>query len=206
MDGKGKPAPGVRTYTPSGEVTPHGFPKKYGDTFIRKHDDGSQADISQIVTWTSTFVNNISEVTESMDIQGALAIKIDAIGGGAKAQANYLNTDTFKKSDINYHLQVNVVNQRLVGEDVTDFMPIKNVQSNQFKDVYGDCYISGFLEGGIFNAVISIELEDKNDVKNFGGELAINAKFAAGAVSVAGVGKGSKNTSNHQTNDKITVT
>jgi hypothetical protein len=141
-----------------------------------------------------------------MDIKGALAIKIDAIGGGAKAQANYLNTDTFKKSDINYHLQVNVVNQRLVGEDVTDFMPIKNVQSNQFKDVYGNCYISGFLEGGIFNAVISIELEDKNEVKNFGGELAINAKFGAGAGEVTGFGAGSKQTSDHKTNDKVTVT
>lgn len=136
---------------------------------------------------------------------GSLAIKIDAIGGGAKAQASYLNTEAFKKSDINYHLQVNVINQRLVGENIIEFMPIKNVQSTQFKDVYGDCFISGFLEGGVFNAVISIELEDKNAVKNFGGELSIQSKFAGGAVSVEGEGKGKKESSETKTNDKTTV-
>ncbi|KAJ3545184.1 hypothetical protein NM208_g2634 [Fusarium decemcellulare] len=204
-DEKGLPAPGVPEYKQFGEKTPHGFPKMHGGTFLRTHEDGSQADISQIVTWKSTFVNNISEVTEGMDIKGSLAIKIDAIGGGAKASASYLNTETFKKSDINYHLQVNVINQRLIGENLTEFMPIKNVQSNQFQDVYGDCFISGFLEGGVFNAVISIELEDKNAVKNFGGELAIQAKFAGGAVEVEGSGAGKKETSDKSNNDKITV-
>jgi hypothetical protein len=137
--------------------------------------------------------------------QGSLAIKIDAIGGGAKAQASYLNTESFKKSDLNYHLQVNVVNQRLVGEDLVEFAPIKNVTGAQFQDVYGDCYISGFIEGGIFNAVVSVELEDKSNVKNFGGELAIQAKFAGDAVEVEGKGAGRKNSSDSQTNDKMTV-
>ncbi|KAF5024855.1 hypothetical protein F66182_3094 [Fusarium sp. NRRL 66182] len=204
-DTKGQPAPGVPKYNPSGEVTRYGHPKTTGGTVVRKHKDGSQADISQIVTWKSTFVNNISEVTENMNIKGSLAIKIDAIGGGAKAQANYLNTESFKKSDINYHLQVDVVNQRLVGENITEFMPIKNVQPNQFQDVYGDGFISGFLEGGVFNAIISIELANKDEVKDFGGELSIKAKFAGGAVQVEGEGSGSKKTTNKSTNDKITV-
>ncbi|KAF4334945.1 hypothetical protein FBEOM_11202 [Fusarium beomiforme] len=204
-DPKGEPAPGVPKYNPTGEVTPYGYPKTTGGTVFRKHKDGSQADISQVVTWTSTFVNNISEVTENMNIKGSLAIKIDAIGGGAKAQANYLNTESFKKSDINYHLQVDVVNQRLFGDNVTEFMPIKNVQRNQFQDVYGDSFISGFLEGGVFNAIISIELANKNEVKDFGGELSIQAKFAGGAVQVEGEGSGQKKSSSQSTNDKITV-
>ncbi|KAM0541464.1 hypothetical protein ACHAPJ_013228 [Fusarium lateritium] len=205
-DSKGEPAPGVPKYNPSGEVTRYGYPKTTGGTFARKHKDGSQADISQIVTWKSTFVNNISEVTENMNIKGrSLAIKIDAIGGGAKAQANYLNTESFKKSDINYHLQVDVINQRLVADNVTEFMPIKNVQRNQFQDVYGDSFISGFLEGGVFNAIVSIELANKEEVKDFGGELSIQAKFAGGAVEVEGQGSGQKKTESKNTNDKITV-
>lgn len=137
---------------------------------------------------------------------GSLAIKLDAIGGGAKAQANYLNVENVKKSDITYHLQVTVVNQRLVGENVTEFMPIKNVQPNQFQDVYGDCFISGFLEGGVFDALVLIELEDKNNVKNFGGELAIKASLAGGAVEIEGSGKGQKESSEKNTNDKMTIT
>lgn len=136
---------------------------------------------------------------------GSLLIKIDAIGGGAKAKANYLDMDTVKKSDVSYHLQVNVINQKLVGDDVTEFMPIKNVQPTQFNDVYGDCFVSGFLEGGVFDAIISIELENKSLVKNFGGELAIQAKFAGGAVEIEGQGEGKKEASDNKTNDKISV-
>ncbi|KAL6362826.1 hypothetical protein LRP88_04137 [Fusarium phalaenopsidis] len=145
-----------------------------------------------------------------MDIKGSLAIKLDAIGGGAKAQANYLNVENVKKSDSTYHLQVTVVNQRLVGENVTEFMPIKDVQPNQFQDVYGDCFISGFLEGGVFDALVLIELEDKNNVKNnvknIGGELAIKASLAGGAVEIEGSGKGQKESSEKNTNDKMTIT
>ncbi|KAG5665010.1 hypothetical protein KAF25_008744 [Fusarium avenaceum] len=103
-----------------------------------------------------------------------IAIKIDAISGGAKVQANCLNTGIFKKSNISYRLQVDVANQTLVCENITEFMPTKNVQPNQFQDVYGDTYISGFLESGVFNAIVSIELANKDEVKDFGGELLLD--------------------------------
>jgi hypothetical protein len=106
---------------------------------------------------------------------------------------------------LNYHPQVNVINQKLIGDQINEFMPIKNVQPWQFQDVYGDCFISGFLEGGVFNAATSIELEGKSKVKEFGGSLSINTKLAAGAVEIEGEGAGKKESKEHNTNDKITI-
>ena len=46
------------------------------------------------------------------------------------------------------------------------------------------------MEGGVFNAVISIKLQNKNEVKSFGDEPAIQAKFAGGAVELDDSGAG----------------
>lgn len=107
---------------------------------------------------------------------GSLAIKVDAIGASGKAEGHYFDSNIFKDSDINYLIQVKVTNQKLVANDVTQFVPIRNVQPSQFTEVYGDSCklthntmsaryadtgtdISGFLEGGIFNALISVKLK-----------------------------------------------
>lgn len=66
----GQPAAGVPQHVPSSETTPNGHPKVIGGTFTRLHRDNSQAEISQIVTWSSSFINNISDVTTKMDIAG----------------------------------------------------------------------------------------------------------------------------------------
>lgn len=137
--------------------------------------------------------------------QGSLAIKVDAIGGGAKAEGHYLNTETLKKSDLNYHIQVDVVNQKLFAEDVTQFVPIRNVTANQFKDVYGDCFISGFLEGGVFNALVSVKLTDKSLLKSMGGSIGIKASLAGGAVGVDGEGKGGKDSKDALASAETTV-
>ena len=55
-------------------------------------------------------------------------------------------------------IHVEVLNQRLVGDSVTQFMPLRNVSPIRFTEVYGDSFISGFLEGGTFNALVSIKL------------------------------------------------
>ena len=46
---------------------------------------------SQIVTWTAKFVDRISEVTDSMNIKGSLAIKFNSIGGQASGSMALLN-------------------------------------------------------------------------------------------------------------------
>jgi hypothetical protein len=89
---------------------------------------------------------------------------------------------TIKKADANYHILVNVINQKLVGDDVTEFSPIPHVLPANFTDVYGDCFISGFIEGGVFDATISMMKKDENSEKGFEGKI-------AGGIDISGVGK-----------------
>ena len=132
-----------------------------------------------------------------------MAIKIDAIGGGGKAEGHFLDTNTFKESDLNYLIQVKVTNQKLVADDVVHFTPIKHVQPSQFTEVYGDSYISGFLEGGTFNAVVSMKFKDKSILRDFGGSLEVGLKLPG--VDISGTAKGGKTTEDKNTDHETTI-
>ena len=47
-----------------------------------------------------------------MNISGSLSIKTSVVGG--KGSGSYVDSDKFKSSDINFHLQVRVTNQMSV--------------------------------------------------------------------------------------------
>ncbi|KAJ7797131.1 hypothetical protein B0H13DRAFT_1674612 [Mycena leptocephala] len=145
---------------------------------------------SQVVTWSAKFVDRISEVTDSLNISGSLEIKCDAIGGGGGASAHFIDSNKFKESDLNYFIQVKVTNQQLVADDVTEFSPIENVSDADFTRVYGDSFISGFIEGGEFNALVSIKLKDRTKAKEIGGQLKIDLDLKA--ASVHGQAEGGK--------------
>ena len=53
------------------------------------------------------------------------------------------------------------------------FCPIPNVSEADFTRVYGDSFISGFTEGGEFNALVSIKFEDRDNAKKIGGDLKV---------------------------------
>ncbi|KAJ6538432.1 hypothetical protein DFH09DRAFT_930393 [Mycena vulgaris] len=146
--------------------------------------DGGNVDISQDVTWTAKFVDKISEVTDALNISGM--IKCDAVGGGGSASASFVDTNKFKESDINYLIQVRVTNQRLTAPDLTEFDPIPNVPHSEFTRVYGDSFISGFIEGGEFSALISIKLKDRSKSKEIKGQLEAKVNFQAVDVAIAG--------------------
>ncbi|KAJ7688056.1 hypothetical protein B0H17DRAFT_938797 [Mycena rosella] len=145
---------------------------------------------SQFVAWTAKFVDRISEVTDSMNISGSLEIKCDAIGGGGGASASFIDSNKFKESDLNYFIQVKVTNEQLVAHDVTEFCPIENVSTADFTHIYGDSFISGFIEGGEFNALVSIKLKDRSKAKEISGQLKIELDLKA--VNVKGTAKGGK--------------
>ena len=46
--------------------------------------------------------------------------------------------------------------------------------TEDFTRVYGDSFISGFIEGGEFNALISVKLNNKSDKRKIEGELQVN--------------------------------
>ncbi|KIP02241.1 hypothetical protein PHLGIDRAFT_79414 [Phlebiopsis gigantea 11061_1 CR5-6] len=144
-------------------------------------DDGSET-ISQAVTWTAKFVDRISEVTDSMNISGSLQIKCDAIGGGGGASASFMDSNKFKESDINYFIQVKVTNQQLVAPNLSEFCSIDGVRPVDFTRVYGDSFISGFIEGGEFNALVSIKLKDRSTAKDISGQLKVQLDLKTASV------------------------
>lgn len=77
-----------------------------------------------------------------------------------------------------------------------DFKPLEGLRPEDFTTVFGDCFISGFLEGGEFSAIISIKVHDKSKLSEV--KLAAEATLVVGPppLSVegsAGMDKGKKN-------------
>lgn len=74
---------------------------------------------------------------DSMNISGALSIQTATVGG--TATGSYVDSDKFKESDINFHLQVKVTNQILDAKEYNLFNKIKNVDTKDFTAIYGVC-------------------------------------------------------------------
>ncbi|KAI1326391.1 hypothetical protein F5Y16DRAFT_421857 [Xylariaceae sp. FL0255] len=102
----------------------------------------------------------------------SLEIKYSSVGG--KGAGAFLDSNKFKDSDLAFHLQVKVVNQILEAEDVTEFNPIKDLDPSQFTDVFGDSFISGFIAGGEFNAVVCYKVKDKSKLRVIKASAEIN--------------------------------
>lgn len=140
----------------------------------------------QVVTHTSKFVNKLSEITDDMNISGSLAIKYNAIGGSGKG--SFLDAEKFYDSDLNYYISVKVINQTLNYKDPLTFNPLRSCMTDKtrFDQTFGDTFISGFLEGGELNAVVSIKIHNKSKRR----EIEAEAKVAltAGPVEVSAQG------------------
>lgn len=88
-------------------------------------------------------------------------------------------------------MQVKVVNQHLIPEDLSRFNSIANVSATdrgRFTEIYGDSFISGFLEGGEFNALLSVKVADKSKVKTIKGALSLSLSAAGFGISGGGEG------------------
>jgi hypothetical protein len=70
-----------------------------------------------------------------MNISGALSIQVGTIGG--KGSGSYIDSDKFKESNLNFHLQVKVVNQIQKFDDYKLFNKIHNLPPEDFTAVYG---------------------------------------------------------------------
>ena len=140
---------------------------------------GDTKQVSQVVTYRTQLVDKLSEVTDAMNISAALSIKSATAGGGLSG--SYVNSDKFKESNINFFVQVQVVNQTIMREDVTKFLPIPGVSDGQaFNKVYGDSFISRFIRGGELDAIISIKTSSKDSEMNI--KAALEANFGKGPV------------------------
>lgn len=53
-------------------------------------------------------------------------------------------------SDLNFFISVKVVNQTINFKDALVYNPLRSVTKDNFREVYGDSFISGFIEGRYF--------------------------------------------------------
>ncbi|OQD87272.1 hypothetical protein PENANT_c006G02155 [Penicillium antarcticum] len=146
-----------------------------------------ERDIPQEVTYKTSIVDKVTDVTSAMNISAAFLIKYDNFD--AKGKGSFLNTSKVKESDVSFMISVKVVNQVIQDHSLTQFNPISGLKGQNFTEVYGDSFISGFQYGGEFTAVISVkakEKEDSEDIKARArilftkdkGSLDINGKFS----------------------------
>lgn len=79
-----------------------------------------------------------------------------------------------------------MTNETPVVSDMMEFKKLDGLKPQEFTNIYGDCFVSGFLEGGEFSAIISIKVHDKANVSKV--KLAAEAQLAVGAspLSVGG--------------------
>ena len=100
---------------------------------------------AQVVKYSAKFVERLSEIVSNMNISKSAAIKKGTIE--VHGNANSIDEDKIKASDINLVVSVQVVNQTTTVKDDAKFLEIEGIEPNTqaFSDAYGDCYISGML-------------------------------------------------------------
>ncbi|KAK0530971.1 hypothetical protein OC842_003760 [Tilletia horrida] len=159
---------------------------------------------SQTVTFTSRFVDSLSSVVKDMGISASLSIKAGTVAGSGRG--SFIDSDKFLKSDLNYYISVRVTNQSTNFKDPLEFNPLPQgkVADSDFLKVYGDSYISGFLEGGEFNALVSMNV--LNTAKLTQIEAAAKVAFSTGALDVEASASFGMAKSNIALNTETTIT
>ncbi|KAL2352368.1 hypothetical protein BJ546DRAFT_1064113 [Cryomyces antarcticus] len=136
----------------------------------------------QNVTFSTRSIDNVSDVMDALNISASTSIKYGTIHGNASAA--FVNENKVLESQLNYVVSVKVNNEvKKADEQLMSFNPIKDMLPQDFTKIYGDCFISGFLEGGEFNAVISIKVNDSSSLKKV--KQAADFQLAVGATPVS---------------------
>ena len=137
---------------------------------------------SQTVTYSSRFIDKLSDVTEDMAISGALSVKMAKIGGSGRG--SFVDSDKFKQSDLNFYVSVKVANQTVNFKDALVYNPMRSIDidNKDFNKIYGDSFISGFQEGGEFNAIISMKVHNKAKLLDIQAEAKV--ALTAGPVDI----------------------
>ncbi|KAK0525304.1 hypothetical protein OC834_005220 [Tilletia horrida] len=127
--------------------------------------------VSQTVIYKSGFVEKLSEITDDLGVSASLSIKKGSCGGGGRG--SFIDTDKFNSSDLKYYVSVQVINQSINFKDALEFNPLPGVKGKDFRTLFGDCFISGFLEGGELNAVITMNVLNKEKARDIVAEGSI---------------------------------
>ncbi|KIW70780.1 hypothetical protein PV04_03021 [Phialophora macrospora] len=131
--------------------------------------------IPQVVDYKTTVTNKVSDALENLNISAAASVKmgtVTASGSGA-----FVQEDKVRDSSLTYILTVKVMND-LVQPD-TSAMTFNKVDAvygskEQFINAYGDGFISGWVKGGEFNAIVSMVTKDTDSAEHIKAQLSIS--------------------------------
>lgn len=131
---------------------------------------------SQSVTYSTRAIENVSDIMDALNISTSMSIKYGTIHGNGNA--SFVNENKVLDSELNYVVSVMVNNDAQSPIEDMEFQDIPGLPLGLFTEVYGDSFISDFTEGGEFNAVISIKLNDKSKYRSV--KQAVDVQLAVG--------------------------
>jgi hypothetical protein len=131
---------------------------------------------SQSVTYSTRAIENVSDIMDALNISTSMSIKYGTIHGNGNA--SFVNENKVLDSELNYIVSVTVNNDAQSPAEEMEFQDIPGLPLDRFTEVYGDTFVSGFTEGGEFNAVISIKLNDKSKYRSV--KQAVDVQLAVG--------------------------
>ncbi|KAF7309460.1 hypothetical protein MIND_00316800 [Mycena indigotica] len=103
---------------------------------------------------TAKFITRFPDLVQVLGVTPASHIK------RGRQYADLLNVDDFNDHHIHYVVHVLVTQEVSSSIELTELNVIATLPKKDFSAIYGDCFISGFNEGGEFIALISLKLEE----------------------------------------------
>ena len=150
-------------------------------------------DSHQSVTYSSWQIDSVSEIADALNISSYALVKYATVESNVNAAM--VHEQKLSESQLNYMVSVKVTNESKALQEAMDFQPIDNLPPERFTQVYGDCFISDFLEGGEFQAIISIKINDKSKLNQV--KEAVDFQLSVPPVSGLDIGAGEKVDSRH---------
>ncbi|KAL6797472.1 hypothetical protein GGI42DRAFT_362129 [Trichoderma sp. SZMC 28013] len=154
-------------------------------------DDAVKIDASELQTHvaradpSANFVEKISDVARSKNISAASSIKSGTMGiSGISLSADEAK---FADGDLNVVISVKVINQTTAIKN-PEFLGLSGkvkMTNETFFQTFGDCYISGVIEGGDLHGIISIKAPDATKKANIEAALkgVLNSSSSESALS-----------------------
>ncbi|PGH31253.1 hypothetical protein GX50_05990 [[Emmonsia] crescens] len=127
-----------------------------------KTGKAKSSNVNQTVTYTAHAIDNLADVVDTLNISSSATINY--ANSHSNGSANFVKENNISESDINFIVSVKVTNELPIHPTHLEFRPLDGLEPDHFSEVYGDCFIAGFLEGGEFSAIVSIKVQDKNKI------------------------------------------
>jgi hypothetical protein len=158
--------------------------------------------VPQIVDYKTSLTNRVSDALEHLNVSAAASILVGGVS--ASGGGSYIQEDKIQQSDLTYVLSVKVTND-ITALDINDmkFNNVDKITQDQdtFIGSYGDGFISGFIKGGEFSAIVSMVMKDTGSLK----DVKANLKLDTASFNASGEGSWNKTSNDNLSEINYTV-